>query len=53
MGYINEWKTSSIMKGGEPQEIARRQLSHETLHGIAVTGKLKVHFCNCYANIHM
>jgi len=41
MGYLQEWKNSSIMKGGEPQEIAHRQLSHETLHGIAVTGKLR------------
>jgi len=40
MGYLQEWKNSSITKGGEPQEIALRQLSYEALHGIAVTGKL-------------
>ena len=53
MGYMDEWKSSSEAKGGEPQEVAQRLLSHETQHGIAVTGKL-LKFSNhdCYVNIH-
>ena len=41
MGYMDEWKRSSVEKGGEPCEIAQRLLSHETQYGIAVTGKVK------------
>ena len=42
MGYMDEWKSSSVAKGGEPQEVAQRLLSHETQYGIAVTDKLKI-----------
>ena len=39
MGYLKEWKEDSMKVGGEPKDVARRLLSQETRHGIAVTGK--------------
>ena len=39
MGYLKEWKEGSMKVGGEPKDVARRLLSQETQHGIAVTGK--------------
>jgi len=53
MEYLKEWKTSSNTKGGEPHEIAQRLLSHETLHGIAVTGiKVSKARVGCFTSIY-